>query len=99
MNTDHSAASEITIVASRHTKNVLMYRSNWYQPDRPFNGLFFCDISETIDLKIECLKKYTEEVRNRGEKWISSFIDMNRTYGFSIGVGYAEVFEPMRYVI
>ena len=99
MNTDHKIASEITIVASRHVKNVLMYRSNWYQPDKPFNGMFFCDISETMNLKIECLKKYVEEVDNRSEEWINSFIDMNRTYGFSIGVDYAEIFQPVRYII
>lgn len=99
MNTDHEAASKISIVAARHVHNILMYQSNWYQPDRAFNGIIFSDISDFIEQKKRSLKQYKIEVQNRGEEWINSFIDRNRSYGFSIGVKYAEVFEPVRYVI
>ena len=74
-----------------------MYRSNWYQPDRAFNGIFYVDISNSIDKKIKSLESYSVEIENRSREWINSFIDHNRSFGFSIGVEYAEVFEPVRY--
>ena len=96
MNTDHAAASKISIVAARHVHNILQYRSNWYQPDRSFNGIYYIDISNHINKKIESLEAYSGEIDNRSQEWINSFIDNNRSYGFSIGVKYAEVFEPIR---
>ena len=97
MNTDHEAAAKITTVAARHVHSILMYRSNWYQPDRAFNGIFYVDISKSIDKKIKSLESYSVEIENRSREWINSFIDHNRSFGFSIGVEYAEVFEPVRY--
>lgn len=99
MNTDHEAAAKITTVAARHVHSILMYRSNWYQPDRAFNGIFYVDISKTIDKKRQSLECYSVEIQNRSREWIDSFIDHNRSYGFSIGVEYAEVFEPVRYTL
>jgi LmbE family N-acetylglucosaminyl deacetylase len=99
MNTDHEAAAKVSIVASRHIKKVLMYRSNWYQPDRAFNGIFYFDISAHIETKIRALNAYSGEIKNRGQDWINSFIDSNRAFGFSLGVKYAEVFEPIRYSV
>ncbi|UCF05083.1 MAG: PIG-L family deacetylase [bacterium] len=99
MNTDHEAAAKITTVASRHVPSVLMYRSNWYQPDRAFNGIFYVDISRYIEKKIKSLECYSVEISNRSREWIDSFIDHNRSYGFSIDSEYAEVFEPMRYTL
>ena len=96
MNTDHAAASQLTIVAARHVPNILQFRSNWYQPDRAFNGIYYVDISEHIHKKIKSLEQYKIEIINRSSEWIDSFIDHNRSYGFSVGVEYAEVFEPVR---
>ncbi len=99
MNTDHEAAAKISTVAARHVHSILMYRSNWYQPDRAFNGIFYVDISKTIDRKVKSLECYSVEIENRSREWIDSFIDHNRSYGFSIGTEYAEVFEPVRYTL
>lgn len=99
MNTDHEAAAKNTIVASRHVPSVLMYRSNWYQPDRAFNGIFYVDITQSIEKKIKSLECYSVEIENRSHEWIDSFIDHNRSFGFSIDSGYAEVFEPIRYTL
>jgi LmbE family N-acetylglucosaminyl deacetylase len=97
LNTDHEAAAKMTIVAARHVPCVLMYRSNWYQPSRPFNGTCFVDISEHIDAKRKSLECYRSELKNRKRKWIDSFLDGNRSAGFGIGRQYAEVFEPVRF--
>ncbi|MBH74263.1 MAG: hypothetical protein CL896_00535 [Dehalococcoidia bacterium] len=99
LNTDHIAASQISITASRHIHKVLMYRSNWYQPKQPFNPCVFSDISTTIDKKRKALLAFESEVNNRGLNWINSFIDYNRTAGFTIGTEYAETFEFVRYTI
>ncbi|MCK4236023.1 MAG: PIG-L family deacetylase [Candidatus Krumholzibacteria bacterium] len=99
MNTDHEAAAKITIVAARHVPSVLMYRSNWYQPDRAFSGIFYVDISRNIDEKIKSLESYSVEIANRSHEWIDSFIDHNRSFGFSIDTQYAEIFEPIRYTL
>ena len=97
LNTDHQAAARMTIVASRHVPCVLMYRSNWYQPDAPFNGTFSVDISEVMPAKRASLACYQTEIRNRSQAWIDSFIDRDRSAGFAIGKAYAETFEPVRF--
>jgi len=97
LNTDHEAAAKITLVAARHVPCVLMYRSNWYQPAEPFNGTFFVDISEVIDVKRRALACYESEIANRKPEWIESFIDRERSAGFAIGKRYAETFEPVRF--
>ena len=99
MNTDHAVAAKISIVAGRHVPTILQYRSNWYQPDRAFNGIYYIDISDQIEKKEACLTKYRSEVTNRGMTWVNSFLDQNRSFGFSIGASYAEVFEPVRVTV
>ena len=99
MNTDHVAAAKLSIVAARHLNTILMYRSNWYQPDKGFNGIAYSDISSTIKQKKRALEAYEGEIKNRSQEWINSFIDSNRSFGFSIGASYAEVFEPVRIVL
>jgi LmbE family N-acetylglucosaminyl deacetylase len=99
MNTDHEAAHRITTVASRHVHRILLFRSNWYQPDRAFNGILYVDISKYAEQKIKSLECYSVEIKNRSRQWIDSFIDKNRSLGFSIGAEYAEVFEPVRFVL
>ncbi len=99
MNTDHAASAKLSIVAARHLKRILMYRSNWYQPDRGFNGIFYSDISETINFKKRALAAYAGEIERYSQNWVDSFIDANRSWGYSIGVSYAEIFEPVRYTI
>ncbi len=97
LNTDHEAAAKLTRVASRRVPSVLMYRSNWYQTEQPFNGRFFVDISDTVELKRKSLACFESELSNRGHDWIESFFDAHRSAGFAIGKRYAEVFEPLRY--
>ena len=99
LNTDHTAVAKLAITAGRHLNRILMYRSNWYQPDKAFNGIVYSDISKTIDLKKRALLAHKSAIKDRGMDWINSFIDFNRSVGFSIDVKYAEVFEPVRYLI
>jgi len=97
VNTDHEAAAKLTRVAARRVPSVLMYRSNWYQAEQPFNGRFFVDVTDTIDLKRQSLACFESELANRGHDWIESFFHAHQNAGFTIGKRYAEVFEPLRY--
>jgi len=99
MNTDHRATADLTIVAARHSKTILMYRSNWYQPGPPFNGIVYSDISDHIKAKIDSLYAYEEEIRNRGSEWIDTFIQREKTNGFKLDIGYAEAFEPVQLLL
>lgn len=99
MNTDHEAASKFTTVAARHVPRILAFRSNWYQPDRAFNGNFYVDISGQIEKKKQSLECYSVEIKNRSREWMNTFIDQNRSWGFSIGGAYAELFEVIRWVV
>ncbi len=97
LNTDHEAAAKLTRVAARRVSSVLMYRSNWYQAEQPFDGRFFVDITDTIEVKRKCLACFESEIANRGEDWLESFFHAHRAAGLAIGTRYAEVFEPLRY--
>lgn len=97
LNTDHAAAAKMTVVAARRISRVLMYRSNWYQPQQPFNGNIYIDISTTINRKKQALSCYKTEIANRGTEWIDTFLNANRIAGFTIDKEYAEVFESVRY--
>lgn len=97
LNTDHAAAAKMTVVAARRISRVLMYRSNWYQPRQPFNGIVYVDISMTINQKKQALSCYKTEIANRGTEWINTFLNANRIAGFAIDKEYAEAFEPVRY--
>lgn len=98
MNTDHEAASKLTTVAARHVQRILAFRSNWYQPDRAFNGNFYIDISDHIESKKKSLECYSVEIKNRSREWADTFINYNRSWGFSVGTKFAELFEVIRWV-
>ena len=53
-------------------------------------------VSAISAVKIKSLECYQVEINNRGREWIQSFVDYNRSWGFSVGVDYAELFEPIK---
>lgn len=95
---DHSAVGRATLNAARHVPGVLMYRSNWYATNAPFNGNFFVDISSTIETKIKAIKTHKTEYQKFGEKWIDFVKHQNRNSGIEMDVEYAEVFEVIKYL-
>ncbi|MEM2141461.1 PIG-L family deacetylase [Nitrososphaera sp.] len=105
LNTDHAAAGRISITAARHIPRIAMYRSNWYQVDKPFNENLFVDITDFASLKREALHCYADEVKSRGTEWIESFHHQNAQTGFKAlhrKVGrelFAESFEIVKWTI
>lgn len=82
LNTDHAATARISIIAGRHLPRVAMYRSNWYQLDRPFHENLFVDITDFAQVKRDSLHCYAGEIKNRGTEWIESFAHQNAQAGF-----------------
>ncbi len=95
---DHQYAGKCALMAGRHVPRFLMYRSNYYDSDRPFAGNFYTDVSPVMDRKIEVIKAHRSELERVRYAWIEFFTHQNRNDGQKIGVQYAESFEIIRYL-
>jgi len=93
---DHSAIGKATLNAGRHVRNILMYRSNWYQTTEFFRANYFVDISKFIDKKIEAVKTHKNEYKKFGQGWIDFFVNENSNTGKRNGIKYAEEFEIVK---
>ena len=95
---DHSAVGRATITAARHFPRILMYRSNWYSTSDTFNGRFYVDISEYIDVKKEAIMAHVSEYDKRGKEWLEFFVEQNKACGMIVGTKYAEEFEVVKWL-
>jgi len=95
---DHHYAAKNALMAGRHVPRFLMYRSNYYDTEKPFHGNFYSDITDTIDKKIEVIKAHKSELERVRYKWLDFFQNQNANDGQKIGVKYAECFEVVRYL-
>lgn len=95
----HEGVSKSTIAAARR-KNTIYF----FEPIAPsgrsyvsFKPQMYVDIEETINLKIESLKKHKSEYKKfGGEDWISGVKNRCGFRGYEIGKKYAEAFEVLR---
>ena len=96
---DHYYAAKNTLMAGRHIPRFLMYRSNYYDTEKPFHGNFYSDISDVIDKKLKVIKAHESELKRVKYQWLEFFKKQNENDGQKIGVPYAECFEVVRYLI
>lgn len=96
-NMDHIEASKICVVASRHCKNVLFYKSNGYLSETGFLPNYFIDISKYIKFKKDALSCYSD-ANNRFNRLFESCLERNHFYGYSVGCEYVEAFKVLRMV-
>jgi LmbE family N-acetylglucosaminyl deacetylase len=96
VNQDHNAIGRATLTAGRNINNIFMYKSNRYITSSTFNGNYFIDISEFIDIKVSAIKAHEGEYAKFGKKWLDFFINDNMNSGITIGVKYAESFEVVK---
>ena len=96
---DHQHAGRCTLMAGRHVPRFVMYRSNFYDTEKPFHGTFYSDISGVIDKKIEVIKTHRSEMQRVRNEWLEFFLKHHANSGQKIGVAYAECFEVIRYLI
>jgi LmbE family N-acetylglucosaminyl deacetylase len=93
---DHQAVGKSSLHSSRHLKNVLMYRSNWYHSSVIFNGNYYVDVSTTWKKKKLAILEHRSEILRTNKKWIDFFYNEAQNAGQRIGVKYAEVFEVVK---
>ena len=96
---DHRNLARATIHAGRHINNILMYKSNWYQPSCDFKEDFFVDISDFWEIKKELLLCYSDEMKRTEGKWIKYFQNCAENNGMKIGTKYAESFCCFKWMI
>lgn len=94
----HVGVSKSTISAARR-KNTIFFFEPIAPSGRsyvPFKPQMYVDITETIEQKMEALKKHTTEYNKFGEDWIDGVLCRCGFRGYEIGVKYAEAFEVLR---
>lgn len=95
----HEGVAKSTIAAARR-KNTIYF----YEPITPsgrsyvpFKPMLYVDIENTIDKKINSLKKHKSEYKKfGGEDWITGVKSRCGFRGYEIGKKYAESFEILR---
>lgn len=97
---DHKAAAEIMFAVSRQgrVKNVLSGSTLPYRPNVfAFRPQFFVDISETIEIKLDAIRRYNSQYKKFGsEVLIERVKAMAKTHGWAMNCEYAECFEIIR---
>lgn len=93
---DHRRTARAALMAGRHVRRFLMYRSNWYDTDRAFRGNVYSDISDVYDDKRRVVLAHESEMSRTGTRWLDYFTNQNANDGRKVGVAYAECFEPVR---
>jgi LmbE family N-acetylglucosaminyl deacetylase len=96
---DHHYTAKNTLMAGRRVPRFLMYRSNYYDSEKVFQGNFYSDITDEMETKIEAIKVFESELKRVDNKWLEFFGNQNANDGQKIGVKYAECFEVVRYLI
>jgi len=97
-NTDHVATWEISRVAFRNVRNILMYQSNAYFDNvKIFSPQYYWGFSaDEYDQKKEILKIHITEWEYRKKRWKREIFDRERFWGYLCGFDYAEAFMVSR---
>ena len=96
---DHRALARAAITAGRHCPRLLMYRINYYDTDEAFVPRHFVDTTATMKTKVRALKAHASEMKRTGGKWLEHVLNEDRNTGIKLGVGHAEGFAPVRYLV
>lgn len=103
LNVDHAFAYNLALICFRpvkyRTKIVTMEilsSSEW--SDKPFHANYYIDISDTIDLKIASLAKYTKQVLPFPHPRSSEAVRIKaQQRGLEVGYHYAEAYHIVRW--
>lgn len=94
---DHAAVGLATLSACRHTKKILLYRSNLYADANGFNPNYFIDITEHFDTKIELIGNFKSE-QNKLSKWTEQTRSIASYFGHIAACRYAEAFKIFKWI-
>lgn len=103
LNVDHVFAYNLALICFRPVKYrtkiltmEILSSTEW--SDRPFHPNYYIDISETIDLKIAALTKYTKQVLPFPHPRSSEAVRIKaQQRGLEVGYHYAEAFHIVRW--
>ena len=97
-NTDHIATWDISRLAFRRVRNVMMYQSNAYFDNiKVFTPQFFWGFSdEEYEHKKGLIALHETEWKYRRERWEREVFDRERFWGYLCGCDYAEAFMVVR---
>lgn len=96
---DHRALSRASIAAGKHVPRILMYQSNLYESGKPFAGNFFVDITSTLEQKRQAIQAHGSELGRVDGKWLDVFTQKCMVEGYRSGIGYAEAFAVLKYLV
>lgn len=94
-NQDHIAASQLSLTAARHVKNILYYQSNGYILESAFYPTVFFDITDVYEDKVNALNQYHGD-HNRFNRLFDVTLKRNEIWGYANKVKYAEGFVPVK---
>lgn len=89
---DHARVAQATVMATRDTPNLFMYRSNRFKVQGCFPSNVSIDISESWEPKLKALRCYQSEMARIGDEFLEYVGIANRFEGIGSGVRYAEPF-------
>ena len=93
---DHVAVAKASLIAAKHVKTLIMYKSNLYTSVDDFNPNLFIDIGMYIKQKEEILKIFKSE-SSKIKRWTKELFVLGEYYGTLIECNYAEAFKIVKY--
>ncbi len=107
LNVDHQITSKAVLTATRPmagqcVKEIYSFEilssTEWNYPLK-FSPNYFVDITATVDIKIEAMKKYKSELKNYPHPRSLDGIELTaKQWGMKVGLDYAEAFEVLRII-
>ena len=97
LHSDHMSAGSASVMASRSVPQVLLYRSNFGTPIKPWQPTFFLDISGCLRAKLKLLEVFQSEKRKIGA-WRRNALANAYINGSLAGVQWAEGFVVQRFL-
>lgn len=94
----HSVTHQIAMAASRKIPRVLAVQISWNASHDLFHPVFFMDISNTLDAKLEALQCYQREWARTGVDWQKFVNSSAQLYGLRSNCSLAEGFEVIKWL-
>lgn len=92
----HQAVNAIAMAASRKVPNVLTARLSWNGVPQAWKPNFFVDVTETLEYRIEALRRYESEWARTGVLWEQYIRSTAALYGLESGCKAAEGFSVVK---
>jgi len=96
---DHKMCALCTLSATRHIKNLFMYKSNFYETTVCFDANFYFDVSSVYNFKKNALLSFKSEIKRKGINWLEIIFANDKINGLKNNVSYAESFKVIKYIL